>query len=238
MTDKNILFSEELSGFISRNDCAIFGYGDLSGISGIPFPDLKTGISLGINLKSDIVVSLKNGPNENYVREYKSVNERLSQLSEDVCSFLKEKGYNANYIPPTKAINDPDNLFAEFPHKTVATVAGLGWIGRCALLVTKEFGPALRIITVFTDAPLIFGKPVTKSYCGSCEECKNACPAGAVSGKEWSPEIFRDEFWNAGLCFEYSRKRGDLSGSNHAVCGICIAACPWTEKYLKREGLL
>ncbi|MBN2734560.1 MAG: epoxyqueuosine reductase [Methanomicrobiaceae archaeon] len=238
MKDSAAVITDELSGYIRETEAAISGYGDLSAVSSLPFPDLKTGISLGINLNPRIVLSLRNGPDDNYVREYESINERLYSLSKEVSGFLTDKGYNAAFITPTRSINDPKRLFAEFPHKTAATAAGLGWIGKSALLITREFGPAVRFTTVFTNAPLITAKPVAKSYCGFCDACKQACPAGAVSGREWSPELFRDEFWDAGLCFEYSRNRGSLAGSKHPVCGICIAACPWTEKYLKREGLL
>ncbi|WFN37015.1 epoxyqueuosine reductase [Methanomicrobium antiquum] len=238
MTEIYDKVTEKVKTFIEDSEASVFGFCDLGKINNLPFPKLTTGISLGISLNPKIVLSLKNGPDKSYVSEWESVNKRLHYLSESICQFLREEGYNADFIPASKTINDPDNLFAEFPHKTAATNAGLGWIGKCALLITKEYGPALRLITVFTNAPLSCGIPVTKSYCGDCEECKLACPAGAVSGKEWSPEIFRDEFLDSHRCFEYSRTRGESAGFNHGICGICVASCRWTNKYLKREGLL
>ncbi|MBP2134081.1 epoxyqueuosine reductase QueG [Methanomicrobium sp. W14] len=230
--------SEGLSDLLTKKDVDIFGYCDLSKVSPLPFPNLKNGISIGISLNPEIVKNLEKGPDDRYVAEYASVNKRLYRSSEIIAEFLKENGYDASFIPPTKQVDDPKVLYAEFPHKTAATASGLGWIGKCALLITKKFGSALRITTVFTNAPLPFAEPVSKSYCGRCTECMDICPAGAVSGKEWSPELYRDEFWNAGLCFEYSRNKGGAAGSEHPVCGLCIAACPWTKKYIKREEII
>ncbi|MBN1431504.1 MAG: epoxyqueuosine reductase [Methanomicrobiaceae archaeon] len=229
--------TEKLDSYIVGIGAAISGYCDLSGIPDLPFPGLKTGISLGINLNPEIVLSLKKGPGEDYVREYGKVNTRLSELAEKVSGFLIENGYNANYIAPTKKVIDPEKISAEFPHKTAATSAGLGWIGKNALLVTKKYGSAVRIITVFTDAPLISGEPVIKSYCGSCSLCGDICPAGAVSGINWSRGMPGEKLLNIRGCFEYNRKR-DNDPDGFGICGVCIAVCPWTDKYLKREGLL
>ncbi len=79
----------------------------------------------------------------------------------------------------------------ELPHKTVATRAGLGWIGKCALLVTRQFGSAVRLTSFLTDAELECAVPVTQSACRGCTLCVDTCPAGAVSGRQWSTEVDR-----------------------------------------------
>lgn len=230
--------SEELAGFIHSCGAAISGYCDLSAIENLPFPDLTTGIAMGISLNPEIVLMLKEGPNEEYSREYSRVNSRLAELSENVAGFLRDKGYRAEFIPPTRNVDSPDYLSAEFSHKTAATSAGLGWIGKNALFITKEFGPAVRIVTVFTDAPLATAEPAAKSYCGTCDRCRELCPAGAIFGTNWSRGMSREELMDAIKCFNYARRMGKETGSKHAICGTCISACPWTDKYLKREGLL
>lgn len=68
------------------------------------------------------------------------------------------------------------------PLKTLATISGLGWIGRCGLLVTKKYGNALRLGAILTDATFEYGKPMVKSLCGKCMECCTICPAQTITG--------------------------------------------------------
>ena len=82
-------------------------------------------------------------------------------------AFLKERGFQA-YAQTTDRVKVNDDYVSPVPHKTVAARAGLGWIGKNCLLVTPEYGPAVRISSLFTDAPLETEKPYTKSRCGKC----------------------------------------------------------------------
>ena len=87
-----------------------------------------------------------------------------------------------------------------FPHKTAATAAGLGWIGKTALFVSPEFGPAVRLATVFTDLDLPAGEPVTEGRCGDCTDCVDACPAGCGRDVAWRAGMRRDELFDASAC--------------------------------------
>jgi hypothetical protein len=60
-------------------------------------------------------------------------------------------------------------------HKLAAHLAGLGWIGKSCLLLTEQFGPRVRFVSVLTDAPLEAGSPLDKP-CGKCQVCIDACP--------------------------------------------------------------
>ena len=101
----------------------------------------------------------------------------------------------------------------------MATLAGLGWIGKCALLVSETHGSAVRYNTVLTDAPLPEGTPVE-----------------APSGRDWRPELQREDFFDAFACRDTSRSQARKLGLDHTICGICIAACPFTWRYLARSG--
>jgi epoxyqueuosine reductase len=102
------------------------------------------------------------------------------------------------------------------------------------LLVNKEFGSAVRYCTVLTNAPLPPAQPITESQCGNCTKCVDACPAHAVFGKPWSQGMKREEFYDAFACQAYAKERGKQIGVEKTVCGICIAACPFTQKYLSK----
>lgn len=146
---------------------------------------------------------------------------------------LKVLGYQA--VPQTRAYveqyeTDYDSLL---PHKTVATRAGIGWIGKSALLVTEEFGSMVRISSILTDAPLETAKPINRSKCGGCNVCRDACPAGAISGKLWDADVARDEFFNASACRKTARERAKKGfGIEISQCGKCIEVCPYTRRYL------
>ncbi len=111
-------------------------------------------------------------------------------------------------------------------------MAGIGWIGKCALLITKEYGAAIRISSVLTDAVLDAGHPVTASKCGGCMLCADACPASAVSGKEWDIHTDRDVFFNAHACRITARELSRAIGIDASLCGMCMYICPWTQKYI------
>ncbi len=93
--------------------------------------------------------------------------------------------------------------------------AGLGWIGKTALFVSPEFGPAVRLATVFTDLELPTGEPVTESRCGDCRACVDACPAGCGRDVLWRPGMARELLFDAGACRRHmtlftERRGGDL----------------------------
>jgi epoxyqueuosine reductase QueG len=174
------------------------------------------------------------GPTRRYYDEYERLNALLDNLGQLTEHFLRRKGYGAKAHPTTFNM-DATTLSAKLPHKTTATRAGLGWIGKCALLVTREYGSAIRLTTVLTDAPLSVGKPVNTSSCGKCTECVDLCPADALSGMNWQAGVTRDSLYDAFACrdtaFDLSTKG---FGIRITLCGRCIVACPWTKKYLKK----
>jgi epoxyqueuosine reductase len=117
---------------------------------------------------------------------------------------------------------DRTKLTGVFPHKLAANMAGLGWIGKSALLITPEHGPRVRWGTVLTDAPLEMGVPMDE-MCSDCCECVNACPAHAFTGQAFDKPRPRSEIFTAEACDHYLRKREAL----HRACGICVYVCPF-----------
>jgi hypothetical protein len=101
--------------------------------------------------------------------------------------MLRERGFVATSGPATVRTADGGGDTTPLPHKTVATRAGLGWIGHCALLVTPAFGPALRISSVLTNAPRYHAVPIVRSRCGTCRRCvevfEPASPGPSNGGK-------------------------------------------------------
>jgi epoxyqueuosine reductase QueG len=227
--------SEELREYLLKEGASVVGFADLNEL---PLHDrygYRFGVSFGIALNPEKVRAIYPGPSIEYYNEYIAVSDRFIRLAECGADFLKSRGIDALPLTKSNVIKDDSVFRSKLPFKTVATRAGLGWIGKCAFLVTEQFGPALRLGVILTNAQLEVGKPVNRSRCGKCEECKNMCPADGVSGVDWKVRIDRDELLNAKACKAKVVERGEKLGLTEGTCGLCIWACPWTQRYLRKS---
>lgn len=226
--------SEEIKAKLLERGASIVGFADLSVIPEKDRSGFKNGIILGIAVRPEVIRGIGDGPTMEYYNEYNRINKLLNEIGEYTENLLKEKGFGALAKTQKVVVADESTWRTELPHKTVATRAGIGWIGKSALLVTEEFGSAVRITSVLTNAELETGQPIKESKCGTCNACKEVCPAGAVSGELWDVSKDRDQFYNAFDCRKKARERSAKIGLEVTLCRLCILHCPWTQAYLKR----
>ena len=167
-------FSNKLKKFLLKNGADEVGFADINNFT--PKNKLNIGVVFYITYPKEIIRRMENAPTQEYVDELVSLNTRLDALGMKCEEYLIENGYEA-YAQTKKRLGTDfgENNSFELPHKTIATRAGLGWIGKSALFTTLKYGSALRLSSVLTNAPLDVGIPITKSKCGKCMECKNAC---------------------------------------------------------------
>ena len=139
-----------------------------------------------------------------------------------LATFISELGYRA--IP---SVNELGIDVA------MAVDAGLGEMGRNGMLITRDYGPRVRISKVFTDLPLVLDSPIdigVQKFCEKCSLCAKYCPSLALMPGERT-----DRGWNehnvSGMlkwpikamnCLDWWVKNG-----NH--CSICIRICPWNK---------
>jgi len=86
-----------------------------------------------------------------------------------IAQFITNLGYRAVATMNDSALAIP-----------FAIKAGLGEYGRHGLLITREFGPRVRLGKIFTDLPLAPDRPIRfggKETCTICRPCTDACPA-------------------------------------------------------------
>lgn len=227
--------SQELNDLLLAKGASVVGYGNLSAIPERLRKSLKNGVAIGVALTPSIINGISNGPTIEYYKEYERINDILTKLAKTAEAFLCEHGFKAIAQVSKTVITDEKTWSTPLPHKTVATRAGIGWIGNCALWVTEQFGSAIRLTSVLTDAGLETGMGVNKSKCGGCTICRDICPAKAVSGITWNTNRKRDGLYNAFACRKKARERSGKIVINESLCGLCILKCPWTQKYLKSE---
>lgn len=188
-------------------------------------------VSFAIPMDLEIMVGIQDGPNQAYADEYERVNRRINELSVSLASEIRARGRRAKPLAASDR-SDPIDIKGDFPHKTAATRAGLGWIGRHCQLVTRRFGSWIRLGTVFTDLTLPSGTPFDRDYCGRCNKCVTACPAEALTGNSWVPGLPREEILDAQACDQWKKEHYPQYHHGHN-CGICSAVCPCGLKLVK-----
>ena len=172
-------------------------------------------ISVGVELSRAILEEIENAPTQLYSHHYKTVNTLLDLIGLKLSYFIQKAGYKAIAIPASQIL-DWQTHKAHLSHKEVACLAGLGWVGRNNLLVNKNLGSALRLVTVLTDMPLIIDKP-NKDNCGSCRACIETCPAQAI--KENTADFDHKKCYDK--LKEFERKKI----VTQYICGVCVNVC-------------
>ncbi len=136
---------------------------------------------------------------------------------------LREMGYNA-----VCHIDGESQLVLPL----AADKAGLGSIGWMGILLTKKYGPRVRLGAVTTDAPIEFSK-IKKfnvlEFCKSCGKCVELCPSAAIAPLT-SVENAEKPAINHEKCYKTWKELG-------TDCGVCLAACPFGKSMQATQGI-
>lgn len=219
-----------LKALLTAEDPVLVGCCDLSTVPGAEYP---YGVAIALPVRPEVVKGIKNGSTEAYFAEYHAMEARLREIALRGERFLQERGYRA-FAQTSDRVHEDADWKTELPHKTVAVLSGIGWIGKSCLLVTEEYGSAVRLTSILTDTPLACGTAALEPKCGSCKACAEGCPAHAMTGTLWHPGIDRAEMLNKEACCEKQiQLTWECTGiSDEFLCGRCFAACPFTRRYI------
>ncbi len=236
------LDSTSLKEEIFALGASLVGFANIARLAPEPISSFPRAISIGVRLNSSIVDNILKGPTKEYDAEYQHVNEVLDEIGRRTADLVRSVGYRAHSYPATvrdrtMGADYAQTLQVPFQHKTAATRAGLGWIGKCALLITRDYGPRVRLVTVFTDMPLDVATPIDEGQCGACGACVAVCPARAITGHEWLVGTPRTHLLDAHLCRATSyRLMHERTGLDLALCGLCVAICPHGRRQNSKQG--
>lgn len=146
---------------------------------------------------------------------------QTDELADKLAAIIQRKGYRA--ISQSEDGIDSRGEYDEktkssiLPHKKIATMSGLGWIGKNNLLITEKYGAALSMCSVLTDLPLDTVKmEMIFSRCGECNLCVKVCPVQAIHGKKWGLGINRDDLVDVYRCI---------------TCLKCLSGCRYSIIY-------
>lgn len=98
---------------------------------------------------------------------------QMAETTHKVAQFIRKLGYQAIPCGNDTAESIP-----------IAIQAGLGKLGRLGLLITKEYGPRVRLCKVFTDLEIKTDKPITfgvQEICKVCMKYADNCPSSSIS---------------------------------------------------------
>lgn len=159
---------------------------------------------------------------------YNIVNQRLDHIASRLSAIIQKEGNRSLPVPSTQEMTYNENLYGMFSHKMAARLAGLGWVGKCCLMITPDAGPRVRWGSVLTDAPLKAAGKLLKDGCGDCQECVDICPTEAFTGEPFREADPREIRYDAHKCEKYLHKMKKTSALG--VCGMCLYVCPYGRK--------
>ena len=113
-------------------------------------------------------------------------NPALDDISFSIGRLLEDRGHRAVTVSASniwryRPYKDLDVSFGpDLAHRYAAVAAGLGQIGWSGLVLTPQFGPRCRFVSVVTDAELA-GSPMYagEDLCDKCMQCVETCPVDA-----------------------------------------------------------
>ena len=115
--------------------------------------------------------------------------------------------------------------------RELAARAGLGWFGKNTMLIQPGKGSYHFLGVIVLDAELEYDQPFEREHCGSCTNCLDDCPTGALLGRDDTGAPRMD----ARRCISYltielkgaiPRELRPLLGNRIYGCDICQEVCP------------
>lgn len=230
----NSNFSKDLLKKIETFHVDIIQFVDISNLPKIQNQGYSKAIIIGKILSKSYIKKVL--ATDNYVElmkknntidsdEFHNTEIETDKIADTMATFIHQKGFDA-YSQSEQNILASGNYNAKrksspLPHKTIAVLAGLGWIGKHNLLVTKQFGSAISFCTILTNAPIkTTNASLIESKCGLCKTCVEICKSNSLKNKNWTPKINRDDIVDVFSC---------------TTCLKCMMECPWTKKYLNNN---
>jgi epoxyqueuosine reductase len=228
-TEEKKELTAEIKKFAQGRGADIVGIASVESLSGAPqgrrpmdlLPGAKTVIVVGLaNLREMLVTA----PSRPFTAEYDMCSDRGDAIAFDIAHGLAKQKHKAFYIPNFIKWDARAHI-CEFSHKHAAQKAGIGSFGRNNLILHPEFGPAISLTSIITDAPLVPDSPFKDKLCTECNLCVQQCPVDAIL-KEYDPVLGGGHL--PVRCFD--RCIGLISkdppyGKNR-ICNICVKVCP------------
>lgn len=159
---------------------------------------------------------------------YRIVNRHLEDIALRLSYVLDDAGYKSLFFPATYAddagiMEKVPEFHAPFSHRHAAVLAGLGEFGLNNLVLSPEYGPRIRFISVITAAPLKPDPLLTDKVClgEKCNLCITECKTGSLPEATDLPE----GIWLTPPT-EVDKRTCFTDHGPDGCIGTCLRVCP------------
>ena len=153
------MLQKEIQGIFSGHPDILYGFAD---ISYSPYAeDYASALVFAVPYGEQLDPSTYT--EERFDAGIQSARAVLETVVSDIEELLQKR--QAKYwIPPVAQENETE-LLARFSFKTAAAHAGIGWFGKNDVIITKRYGPRVRLSAILIDEVFEYGRAFTKSEC-------------------------------------------------------------------------
>lgn len=212
----------------------LVGFANLAPLKGIQAGDATTlefpyAVTFAVEIPKEAALASLKKPSEEMRSAYKMCNKKLIAAGERIAEILNAEGYKARFIHPAQRVV-PEKLLGPISQKAIASLSGMGWIGKNGLLITEQFGARQRMGAVLTDMPVTRKVELINNKCGDCTACIDRCAMKVLKGPDFEhhPEN-RDLVIDWAKCGEYEVKLIGDGSKPEKACGRCISVCPFSK---------
>jgi epoxyqueuosine reductase len=191
-------------------------------------PGAMRAICFRMNYLQDHTQPLKilEDPNKAYVSRYalgrdyhKLMRRKLAKIAEKIQHWSEQELHQRPFVDSAPVLEKP-----------LAYKAGLGWVGKNTLLLTREGGSWFFLGEILTSLELPVDEQQESDECGKCKACMTCCPTDAFP----EPYVLDARKCISYLTIEYDgpipMELRKPMGNRVFGCDDCQLVCPWNRE--------
>lgn len=108
-----------------------------------------------------------------------------------------------------------------------AQKAGIGWVGKNSLTLSKQKGSFFFLAEIILDLDLQYDNQIQTDHCGSCTKCIDSCPTGAILPNKKVDGSKCISYFTIELKEEIPSEMSGKFDDWIFGCDVCQDVCPW-----------